>query len=854
MGLIKITDLSTTLGISSRSLRYYEQVGLIGSVRPEFEKYRYYDHDAVERLKQIMILRKMQIPIKDILRIYESQDMSTVVSVFVDKIKEIDHEVNALNELRSIVNEFLQTMLKNGIRKISALPLLYEEMDKQLSLKEDPVKSFSYDELSAVSEKMAKPLDIRLVELPSMRVVSSYLKDSQKEKSEADAWYRWIEQNKLPRKPVGSHEHFDFLDTVTGNFVCMRRIAEDFHNDSPFLDFTFTGGLFAVLGTYWGDDTGKAYDDLKDYIENKLDAYMLDYPYIKANRIDCLGEEVLSPFDDKGRYELYMPVKRRTVDVTGYKDAEDLPDISLGEIEMDNRRLLTEKVKLDSLVSEAWSHTLNEDGELVFSANMDFQGMMAPQKYRIPFRVDMVAKTINDNSIRLNWGKGAVILNWENDGGELRAHDPIFGKAYGYKERGSIPVNRYVNLSWIVGEKYFAVIVDGEVRHCGTNYPYMQTLQSEAFEHPVRISSLSRDIYTSYFLHIRSLDISTIKPRPRVQISKGRTAPVGRQSNNVLPDLHNLVTWHFGQNYPFNGCMAYLLECQGESREHFDYWLFSGVSGDIYTMVYGNNGAFNDCVSVVLGGPEYIGGVFDAIGYEHTYVTEEHINMDKNRYIQMLMAYIDRGVPVLSRGIAKDYTEYQVLCGYEEDGSTLLFLKGDSTEPLKLDVTETITQDWIFVGERKKNVPLAEIYRNAVMQMPRFLTMPKSANGCTFGAQAFYDWACDIGNGRYDGLTAETFDPWRDYTVFICNLATNTSCRSEFFKKALACNPDMSCVVEIESIFDEMGALWKQLEAIGGSFNVTLGSLQDRQKCWEFAQKIREIGKCSEKLLAVTDK
>ncbi|MDR1669641.1 MAG: MerR family DNA-binding transcriptional regulator, partial [Oscillospiraceae bacterium] len=32
--LVKITDLSTMLELSSRSLRYYEQVGLIKSVRP----------------------------------------------------------------------------------------------------------------------------------------------------------------------------------------------------------------------------------------------------------------------------------------------------------------------------------------------------------------------------------------------------------------------------------------------------------------------------------------------------------------------------------------------------------------------------------------------------------------------------------------------------------------------------------------------------------------------------------------------------------------------------------------------------------------------------------------------------
>ena len=77
--LTRITDLTTQLGLTSRSLRYYEQIGLIQSIRPTFEKYRFYTAENIERLKQIIVLRKMQIPVKDILRIYENESMSVVL-------------------------------------------------------------------------------------------------------------------------------------------------------------------------------------------------------------------------------------------------------------------------------------------------------------------------------------------------------------------------------------------------------------------------------------------------------------------------------------------------------------------------------------------------------------------------------------------------------------------------------------------------------------------------------------------------------------------------------------------------------------------------------------------------------
>ena len=80
--LVKISDITAGLGISSRTLRYYEETGLIQSVRPQFEAYRYYDEENVERIREICVLRKMQIPIRDVIRIFESRDMSVVVETF----------------------------------------------------------------------------------------------------------------------------------------------------------------------------------------------------------------------------------------------------------------------------------------------------------------------------------------------------------------------------------------------------------------------------------------------------------------------------------------------------------------------------------------------------------------------------------------------------------------------------------------------------------------------------------------------------------------------------------------------------------------------------------------------------
>jgi DNA-binding transcriptional MerR regulator len=56
MNFVKITEVTEQFSISSRTLRYYEQVGLLKSERPPFEKYRFYDSENINRLQQILVL------------------------------------------------------------------------------------------------------------------------------------------------------------------------------------------------------------------------------------------------------------------------------------------------------------------------------------------------------------------------------------------------------------------------------------------------------------------------------------------------------------------------------------------------------------------------------------------------------------------------------------------------------------------------------------------------------------------------------------------------------------------------------------------------------------------------------
>jgi DNA-binding transcriptional MerR regulator len=85
-------------------------MGLLWSKHPDSKSQRYYDADALERLKQIVILRKLQIPVKDLVVIFKNESMTTLIQAFVDKLESLDTEISALSELRHLVDDFLHKM------------------------------------------------------------------------------------------------------------------------------------------------------------------------------------------------------------------------------------------------------------------------------------------------------------------------------------------------------------------------------------------------------------------------------------------------------------------------------------------------------------------------------------------------------------------------------------------------------------------------------------------------------------------------------------------------------------------------------------------------------------------------
>jgi len=302
--LVRINEVVDSFGISSRTLRYYEEVGLLWSNHPDNKTQRYYDAAAIERLKQIIILRKLQIPVKDIIKIFESENTAALIKAFMDKLESLDTEISALSELRIIVDDFLHKMLMNGIKKISTITLLYEETEKRL-VEAEKSESVTLEKLSEISRAALRLHDVRVIRLPPVRVLTSRLKTGQIEGLDEKlfAKYGFI--------PNPGFRNCFFRKEPNGEWIMLIKIPDDYENATEYTTEDFPGGLYAIATSFMAD-MDDTFILLKEWV-NKSEDYELNTDIDGKLQRDEIIEEIL-PWDIVAKFnryqqDVFVPIK-----------------------------------------------------------------------------------------------------------------------------------------------------------------------------------------------------------------------------------------------------------------------------------------------------------------------------------------------------------------------------------------------------------------------------------------------------------------------------------------------------------------------------------------------------------------
>lgn len=122
-----INDVSKKYNISTRTLRYYEQLGLITSNR-SVSNHRDYDEQQLQLLEEILTLKLLNLKLQDIKMILQEDSRLSLRQLLHEQLTTLDHGINDLKYKRQLIHSVLQTFGSEDFSKANLEALLREQI------------------------------------------------------------------------------------------------------------------------------------------------------------------------------------------------------------------------------------------------------------------------------------------------------------------------------------------------------------------------------------------------------------------------------------------------------------------------------------------------------------------------------------------------------------------------------------------------------------------------------------------------------------------------------------------------------------------------------------------------------
>ena len=155
--LFDINQVCKMLGITSRTLRFYESKGIISSTAVPFKTRRQYSAEQIEHLKRVIVLRTIGLPVKRI-REYQNGDIELSEALLAHKV-----QIGALiDKKRREIH-----LLNEAVARIEAGKSIFEDnMMKPLGIdgQVDIVRKCSEDIILGKHEFLFSQLSTKMIE------------------------------------------------------------------------------------------------------------------------------------------------------------------------------------------------------------------------------------------------------------------------------------------------------------------------------------------------------------------------------------------------------------------------------------------------------------------------------------------------------------------------------------------------------------------------------------------------------------------------------------------------------------------------------------------------------------------
>ena len=101
--MYKIGVFSDITGLSAKTLRFYDEIGLLKPSKDNFTNYRYYDETDIETYKKIVLLKSLGFTLEEIKNNINDLTIELIDSKIIElssKKEIIEGQLNGLEDLR----------------------------------------------------------------------------------------------------------------------------------------------------------------------------------------------------------------------------------------------------------------------------------------------------------------------------------------------------------------------------------------------------------------------------------------------------------------------------------------------------------------------------------------------------------------------------------------------------------------------------------------------------------------------------------------------------------------------------------------------------------------------------------
>lgn len=120
---MKISEAMKATGLTKKAIYYYEEQGMVHPAKDRENNYRSYSEDDVNRLIQISVLRKLDIPLSVIYEVLDNQ--SEIEEILKSQQQVIEDKINCLYKNKDIITSLIERLsgsnLNSCMQDIEAL-------------------------------------------------------------------------------------------------------------------------------------------------------------------------------------------------------------------------------------------------------------------------------------------------------------------------------------------------------------------------------------------------------------------------------------------------------------------------------------------------------------------------------------------------------------------------------------------------------------------------------------------------------------------------------------------------------------------------------------------------------------